>query len=1038
MSSSSCSARDERCVSRGCQRGFAHLELGALGTSELGPASKDRDRPQPPPSDGNRARHTSASIELPPRALANAAQARCTRRGNKQWFARDRDRRLVERVVIANVAHESHPRARTYAITRASISSRVALSSGRKNDLWPSSAAGARFSAEPSRPGFHVRTPTLGAPPGLNEVAMNPQHRIDTEALLAHAGWMRALAYSLLGDPAAADDVVQDATIAALMHAPSRDTVLKPWLSRVVRNFAFRRRRGEARRAEHEARASSSTPELSPADTLERLDLQRTLVESVRAIEEPLRTTLVMRYFEGKSCAEIARLQRVPAGTVRWRLKRALDELRRRLDARSGSRDNWVALIAPFAPRPIAATTSGGTAMTGSKILTGVLAMKAAELAATAAALVIVCGVAWWGFSGSREQPVGGATTVAPQPMTARGILDSNTDTTGAPQGPVDATAARASIAAKAAYTAPSDARASQPAARITIVDVRFVDEHGRPWSGVSFVPLGSRWLPNWKPGEGVDSEADGRAVLSIRLPADRVHVSAAGEVQIELVASHSGCSTIRRSATLRAGETVHLGDVVLGPGVRLQGRAIDENGNGIALATIGVAPVELPEDQDRMRRHGSDAFSEVPGAQSSTDGAFVLEGVAPGRTRIWAHAEGMRYAWSAPIEVPSDSDGLGLEIVLTPLLASDRITGRVVGPNDEPIANADIWFAEHSRGSGMSTSTPVDAEGRFALLVQHEDSTYDFTARDRQKRFAATTVQGVRPGSLAIVIRMHEKRFLTLHVHDADGGPVPAARFEVMARGSISDETAANAAPGDYSIVVPDGAFHLTVAAHGYRSTNLGPLDAATLPATLDVVLQRAPVVRGRVIANGAPVAGARVHLLHDYADATGTVSGYRFRYMVSQHELGTLSDAEGRFQLDCDEARGYWLRATAEGWAPGEVGPRDGAQLGAENEIDIELTKGGAIEGHVLLPDGRNAEGTILAINHGDGSPRTLRAGPKGSFHVDGLTPGRWQVLPAQSEIDPLSTMYSSVKTDAPIEWSCEVSAGRTTRYDVDLTKP
>src|SRR6185369_9999511 len=117
-------------------------------------------------------------------------------------------------------------------------------------------------------------------------------------------------------------------TVAALRRAPSDAIELEPWLGRVVRNLAWRRRRGESRRADHEARAEPPRREPSPAETLERLDLQRAIVDAVRAIDEPFRTTVVLRYFEGKSSAEIAAAQRVPASTVRWRLMRGLEEVR--------------------------------------------------------------------------------------------------------------------------------------------------------------------------------------------------------------------------------------------------------------------------------------------------------------------------------------------------------------------------------------------------------------------------------------------------------------------------------------------------------------------------------------------------------------------------------------------------------------------------------------------------------------------------------------------------------------------------------------
>jgi hypothetical protein len=53
------------------------------------------------------------------------------------------------------------------------------------------------------------------------------------------------------------------------------------------------------------------------------------------------------------------------------------------------------------------------------------------------------------------------------------------------------------------------------------------------------------------------------------------------------------------------------------------------------------------------------------------------------------------------------------------------------------------------------------------------------------------------------------------------------------------------------------------------------------------------------------------------------------------------------------------------------------------------------------VLLPDGRDGEGTVAGFNCGDGHPRTLRAGPGGRYRVEHLTPGNWQVVERDEEL-------------------------------------
>ncbi|MFG0320485.1 MAG: sigma factor, partial [Planctomycetota bacterium JB042] len=54
---------------------------------------------------------------------------------------------------------------------------------------------------------------------------------VTTEALLAHAGWVEALAKSLVLDPSRADDVVQAAWLEALRRPPRHGGNLRAWLA---------------------------------------------------------------------------------------------------------------------------------------------------------------------------------------------------------------------------------------------------------------------------------------------------------------------------------------------------------------------------------------------------------------------------------------------------------------------------------------------------------------------------------------------------------------------------------------------------------------------------------------------------------------------------------------------------------------------------------------------------------------------------------------------------------------------------------------
>jgi len=173
---------------------------------------------------------------------------------------------------------------------------------------------------------------------------------ISIDELLGHSAWLRALAGALVNDAARADDLVQDTWFAALRSPPGRGVAPRQWLARVARNLASNARRSERRRGEHEARAAGEREDSSPEALAQEAEAQRVLAEAVARLAEPLRSVVVLRYFRGLDSRAIARELGVPDGTVRWRLKQALAELRAELDRRfEGRREAWSALLAPFA-----------------------------------------------------------------------------------------------------------------------------------------------------------------------------------------------------------------------------------------------------------------------------------------------------------------------------------------------------------------------------------------------------------------------------------------------------------------------------------------------------------------------------------------------------------------------------------------------------------------------------------------------------------------------------------------------------------------
>jgi RNA polymerase sigma-70 factor (ECF subfamily) len=223
-------------------------------------------------------------------------------------------------------------------------------------------------------------------------MARAPSHAPDVERWLREESTgLRRLARSLLRSDADADDCVQDAWLAALRAPPA--SAPRSWLRTVVRHLAFRRGRDAGRRVRREAVAARGEGTPSVADTAARLEIRRRVLDAVASLEEPYRTTLTLRYFDGLSPTGIASRQGVPVKTVKTRLSRGLARLRAALDeSHGGRRATWThALAIAIAGRTALAAAAGGATVLG-----GLVAVKKSIALALLLLLLVGAGVATW------------------------------------------------------------------------------------------------------------------------------------------------------------------------------------------------------------------------------------------------------------------------------------------------------------------------------------------------------------------------------------------------------------------------------------------------------------------------------------------------------------------------------------------------------------------------------------------------------------------------------------------------------------------
>ena len=161
---------------------------------------------------------------------------------------------------------------------------------------------------------------------------------------------VHAVAFWILNDADDAEDVVEETFWQVWRGAAGYDgrrAACSTWLLMIARSRALDRLRTRQRRAEWTASSSTqltlreraTTGHFDPPDIgLERTDTEGALEALMQALPAEQRTALELAYFEGLSHREIASRTGQPLGTVKTRLRMALQKLRAAFDRGRGER----------------------------------------------------------------------------------------------------------------------------------------------------------------------------------------------------------------------------------------------------------------------------------------------------------------------------------------------------------------------------------------------------------------------------------------------------------------------------------------------------------------------------------------------------------------------------------------------------------------------------------------------------------------------------------------------------------------------------
>jgi len=156
------------------------------------------------------------------------------------------------------------------------------------------------------------------------------------------------LVYRMVSDPADAADTTQDVFLKVFrgMKHFHGESSLKTWIYRIAVHEAANRKRWWFRHKAHETSIEPGEADAgcdaamqnaltdrndSPFDSVAHREVKQRVDAELRKVSEPYRTALILRDLEEMAYEEIAEILQISLGTVKSRITRGRQELKRRL-----------------------------------------------------------------------------------------------------------------------------------------------------------------------------------------------------------------------------------------------------------------------------------------------------------------------------------------------------------------------------------------------------------------------------------------------------------------------------------------------------------------------------------------------------------------------------------------------------------------------------------------------------------------------------------------------------------------------------------
>ncbi len=805
--------------------------------------------------------------------------------------------------------------------------------------------------------------------------------------------------WQILGDRHHAEDAFQAVFLVLARKATSiRDPdLLSGWLYGVAIRTARKAHARLARLRRNEEGDSMNDPRSGSCDLVD--SSARSAAESAIAREQAaalhdeidrlpksFRLPVVLCYFEDVTLDEAARRLQWPAGTVRSRLARARDKVRRRL-VRRGVVLPAAALAAALSPRSASASVSSALCDTTAKA-----AIRFTAGHAVSPAVALLAREVLKSMFANKLRITGLSLSLFGALATGASLLEPRDGGPGTGPEYSRRTATAFSGNFKESGTG---------AGRMTVIG-SVLDPAGKPLAGLPVELIGRPRHPSeagkesWSPyallGRGATG-ADGRFRF------DAVRTSRVGFMQIQVLAAAPGYGLGWSVPNPDAAQPT--GEIRLRPEQIIRCKLIDLNGkpaDGVELRVQSLTRHDNIRGDDFIGTPMPAGVGAWPGTvKTGADGLFTLAGIGGDMTVILSIRDPRFAIQTIQIETTDPERMKDLRYVLLP---PTFVEGRALAADTgQPIPHAIVTVGSSINWpwSGAGSYFPADEQGRFRANVA--PGRY-YSIRAYPPEGQPYLIPELRfewtKGAMKTVMDVVLPRGVLIHgkvVEHGTGRPLAGASVQYYANPRSKDvlgewhAIVASKSDGSYQIAVSPGKGHLLVFGPtpdyilhtvGSRELSFGrpggsriyahdiisyEVEPGDRPRELVAVLRPSETVRGRIVGpDGQPVESAVILTRLNVVDTHPSWRGAPKLYARDgQFELHGL-DPEKRVPVifyDADHTCGTTVELS-------------GKQAG--DDLTVRLQPNGRARARFVGPDGR----PIAAFALGRGFQILVTPGP------------------------------------------------------------